>query len=398
MLWIIAVVFIGVAALAGGYRGPVCAAFSFVGLIFGIILAGPLSPLTRHLLPLLGLHHAVWNLFVPGALALVLVLIIFKIVGNALHQKMTIHFKYQRNERLFIRWERLYQRLGLCVGAVNGVVYFLILMLPVYVGGYFATEVGADDLPLSARIAASLRVQLHDSGLDRVVAAFDPTPPVIYQAAEVADLVQQNPLLVGRLSHYPPLLTFAQQPAIQDLTSDLALQQMIQSKAKATDIIKYPKMLGVLTNATYAEQLHGLLGDNLDDLKQFLMTGKSAKYDGEKLLGVWDVDVHATLAEARRLHLDMPRAQIAALHSDLVPLITGLSLTVTTDNQVILRKQNPNSAAFTAVGEGTWKNDGSAYDINLSGNRPNTVQVIPTDDGTMLFERNGHALVFNKEM
>jgi hypothetical protein len=398
MLWIIALAFIGVAGMAGYYRGPICAAFSFVGLIFGIVLAGPLSPLTRHLLPLLGFHHAVWNLFIPGALALVIVLIIFKIVGNTLHQKMCIHFKYQRDERLFIRWERVYQRLGFCVAAVNGVIYFFLLMLPVYVAGYFTTEVGADDLPLSARVAASLRAQLHDSKLDRVVANFDPTPPVIYEATEIADLVRHNPLLVGRLSHYPPLLTFAQQPQIQDLMSDLTLQQMIQTQAKIVDVIQYPKVLGVLTNVMFAEQLHGLLGDDLGDLKQFLLTGKSAKYDGEKLLGIWDIDVHATLAEARRLHLDMPRAQIAALHTELVPLITGLSFTVTTDNQIILRKQNPNSTVFTAVGQGTWKNTGSAYEVALAGNRPNPVQVTPSDDGTFLFERNGRVLIFNKEM
>jgi hypothetical protein len=398
MLWILALAFIGVAGMAGYWRGPICAAFSFVGLVFGIILARPLSPLTRHLVPLLGLHHPVWDLFVPGALALVIVLVVFKIVGHALHQKMSIHFKYQKDERLFFRWERLYYRLGFCVGAVNGAVYFFLFMLPVYVAGYFTTEIGPDDLSASARIVSTLRAQLHDSRLDRVVAAYDPTPPVIYEAAEIADLVRHNPLLVSRLSHYPPLLTFSQQSQIQDLTSDLTLQQMIQTQAKITDILKYPKVQAVVTNFTFAEQLHGLLGDDLDDLKQYLMTGKSAKYDGEKLLGVWDIDLHATLAEARRLHLDMTRLQIASLHRDFVPLVTGLSFTVTTDNQFILRKQNPNSALFTPVGQGTWKNTGSAYEITLAGNKPNPVPVTPADDGTLLFERNGHALVFNKEL
>ena len=112
MVWIIALLCLGLIGLAGYYRGPICAAFSFFGLVFGLLLAKPLAPLAAHLLPLLGLQHPIWQLFVPEAIAFLVVLIIFKIVGNVLHQKMTVHFKYQRDETLYFRWERLYRRLG----------------------------------------------------------------------------------------------------------------------------------------------------------------------------------------------------------------------------------------------------------------------------------------------
>ena len=153
MVWIIALLCMGLIGLAGYRRGPICAAFSLLGLLFGLLLARPLSPLAGRLLPVLGLHHPLWQLFMPGVIAFLAVLIIFKIVGSVLHGKMTLHFKYQKDERLYFRWERLYNRLGFCVGVLNGAVYFFILMLPVYVAGYFTAE--AADADASRRPAPS---------------------------------------------------------------------------------------------------------------------------------------------------------------------------------------------------------------------------------------------------
>ena len=77
MVWLIAFVCLGLVGLAGYYSGPIRAGFSLIGLFFGAVLAGPLSPLTRHLLPILGLTHPLWQLFVPQALAFLFILIIF---------------------------------------------------------------------------------------------------------------------------------------------------------------------------------------------------------------------------------------------------------------------------------------------------------------------------------
>ena len=122
MVWIIALLCMGLVGLAGYRRGPICAVFSLFGLFFGLLLARPLSPLASYLLPIMGLDHPLWQLFVPGFLAFLAVLIIFKIVGGVLHGKMTRYFKYQKDERLYFRWERLYNRLGFCAGLLNGAV------------------------------------------------------------------------------------------------------------------------------------------------------------------------------------------------------------------------------------------------------------------------------------
>src|SRR5580698_8952282 len=116
MVWLIAFVCIALVGVAGYFSGPIRAGFSLAGLVFGLILAGPLSPLTVHLLPIFGLTHPVWQLFVPQALAFLIVLIIFIVAGGIVHRKINLHFKYREEERIFKRWERMFSRLGLCVG------------------------------------------------------------------------------------------------------------------------------------------------------------------------------------------------------------------------------------------------------------------------------------------
>ena len=43
MVWIIALLCMGLVGLAGCRRGPICAVFSLLGLLFGLLLARPLT-------------------------------------------------------------------------------------------------------------------------------------------------------------------------------------------------------------------------------------------------------------------------------------------------------------------------------------------------------------------
>ena len=162
MVWIILLLCLGLVGLSGYHRGPICAGFSLIGLLAGMLLARPLAPLAAPLLPFLDLQNPVWRFFLPGVIAFLAVLVVFKMAGNYLHQKVSLHFKYQEDEHLYFRWERLYARLGFCVGLLNGAVYFFILMMPVYIGGDFITEAGGASAPAGARLVASLRADLHD--------------------------------------------------------------------------------------------------------------------------------------------------------------------------------------------------------------------------------------------
>ena len=383
--------------VTGYYSGPIRAAFSLLGLFFGIVLAGPLSPLTRHLLPLLGLQHPLWQLFVPQALAFLIVLIIFMIAGGVAHRKVSLHFKYKVDEKQLVMWERLYSRLGLCVGLLNGAVYFFLIMIPIYIGGYFTAEAASDgNNPPGAQFLTKTREQLHDLKLDRVLAGYDPTPAQVYQASDIADLVLQNPLLKSRLAHYPPFLTLGQRPQFQALANDEPLLEMIDRQANINDIIKYPAVQAIVTNTTLTGEIYGILGHDLNDLQEYLETGKSPKYDDETILGVWTIDPRATLAQERKRHPGLTPRQVAKLRDNMYPIITDLSLTATTDNQVILKKSSP-SGSFTTVGVGTWKKDGD-YEVTIPGSKPENTEIEIDEGDTLLLPKDGYVMVFDKEM
>jgi hypothetical protein len=398
MVWIILLLCLGLVGWSGYHRGPICAGFSLIGLWAGLLLARPLSPLAGRLLPLLNLQNPLWRYLLPGVIAFVAVLILFKMAGNFIHQKVSLRFKYQKDEQLFFRWERLYSSLGFCVGLLNGAVYFFILMMPVYVGGYFISEAGAANASSGARLITTLRAGLHDSNLDRVLAAHDPVPPEIYQAGDIVDLLLHNPSLGPRLALYPPLLTLARQKEIQDLAGDAQLQQMIQSQVSVRDILDYPKIQALFTNDDVTGRIRDLVGRNLPDLQEYLNTGKSPKFDPEKILGVWIIDLPATWAEERKANPNMTARQVAGMRLTFLPVIRDLRLTVTTDNQIILQQQNAKGAQPAVVDQGTWKNAGDNYEITFPKNRPDTVPAAPDGDGVLRLPWQGHTCVFNKVM
>jgi len=397
MVWLIAFACLGLVGVTGWYSGPIRAGFSLVGLFFGVVLAGPLSPLTKHLLPLLGLAHPLWQLFVPQALAFLVVLIIFMIAGRVAHRKLSLHFKYKADEKQIIRWERLYCRLGLCVGLLNGAVYFFLLMIPVYIGGYFTAEAASEgNNPPGAQFLTKTRNELHDLKLDRVLAAYDPTPAQVYQASDIADLVMHNPLLKSRISHYPPFLTLGQRPQFQALANDEPLLEMIDRQANIGEILKYPAVQAIVTNTTLTSEIYGILGKDLNDLQEYLTTGKSPKFDDETILGVWTIDPQATLAQERKRHGLNPR-QFARVREEMYPIIRDLSLTATTDNQIILKKQSPSGANSTIVAVGTWKKDGN-YQVTIPGSKPENTEIEIEEGDTLLLPKDGYVLVFDKEM
>ena len=146
-----------------------------------------------------------------------LVVVIFIIAGQVLHQKIAFFFKYKADDTTRISWERMYSRVGFCVGLLNGAVCFLLLMVPIYVCGYFTTEAQASEGdPASAQFLTKARAELQATRLDHVVAAYDPTPPQMYKAADIAALVLHNPLSEARLSHYPPLLAIGRAAGVQE--------------------------------------------------------------------------------------------------------------------------------------------------------------------------------------
>ncbi len=243
-----------------------------------------------------------------------------------------------------------------------------------------------------------MRAQLQALKLDRVLATYDPLPAQVYQAADIADLILHNPLLESRLGHYPPVLELVEQPQFKDLANDVSLQQMIQSQAAISDVLRYPKVQAMLTNGAITAQFSRLLGQDLDDLQAYLMTGQSAKYDPETILGVWDIDRAATVARLRKEQPGLTPVRLDQIEHEMYPVIMGLSLTATPDNQMILKKPNPNTSESTVVATGTWKKEGDTYEVNLPGTVPETSEIEIEETNRLYLPKFNYRLAFDKEM
>jgi hypothetical protein len=399
MVWLIALVLLGLVGAAGYCYGPVRGAAAFFGLVIGVMLSGPLSTLTKHLLPVFGLVHPVWGIFVPQAISVLLVLIIFMSAGEVRHQKIAFYFKYKADDKARISWERMYARVGLSLGLLNGAICFLLLMVPIYVCGYFTAEAQTSESdPFLPRFLTQTRAELQSTRLDHVVAAYDPMPPPVYKAADIAALVLHNPLSEARLSHYPPLLQLAEQPEFKSLGNDVALQQLIQVQAKPRQIIEYPKILAILTNAAVTLEVSSLIGKDLDDLQGFLMTGQSAKYDPETILGIWVSDRAGTMVKARERQPGLTPLELRQKEQDVYPILEGLSLTAIPNGQMLLKKSTPNNPNNTVVASGTWKRQDSGYEVTLPGSHPETSDVRIEEGNKLLLPKDGYVLVFDKEL
>jgi uncharacterized membrane protein required for colicin V production len=335
LLWLIVVAVFAVLAVTGYYKGAIRSLVALVGLIVATYLALPLSPLLRPLVPKVGLVHPVWAVVVPPVVVFLLIALIFVGLSFLVHHKVAMHFKYATDDYTRIRWERLNQRLGLCVGLAGGAIYAILVGLVIYILGYPVVQVTSEDSPTLQRWLSTARRDVREAGLDKTLAAIDPVPNTYYLASDVLGLIYQNyGTLQQRLANYPAFLTYGERQEFKDIAADTTLLNLLQTRGPVLEVIKNPKIVAILNNP----EIMGELGQlSLKDLYQYLMTGKSVKYEEEKLLGWWQLDPHATFTLARRRNPDMPAKQMAELKQMLLVWIPLLQVMAAPDNTLLMR-------------------------------------------------------------
>lgn len=335
LFWLMVVAIFAVLAVTGYYKGAVRSLVSLVGVILATYLALPLSPLLKPLVPKVGLVHPLWSVLLPPAVAFLLLALIFVGLSFLVHHKVAQHFKYSTDDYTRLRWERLNQRLGLCVGLIGGAVYTLLVGLVIYILGYPVVQVTSDDSPTLQKFLSSARQDVSSSGLDKTLASLDPVPNTYYQASDVLGLIYQNyGPLQQRLANYPAFLTFGQRQEFKDIAADTTLGSLVQTRGPLIEVLNHPKIVALMNNPEIMSELQQL---SLKDLYQYLKTGKSAKYDEEKLLGWWQLDPHATFTLARKRNPDMPAKAMAGLKQMLMVWIPLLKVMAAPDNSILLR-------------------------------------------------------------
>ena len=397
ILWVLALLFVAVVALVGYYQGGVRAAFSLVGLLVAISVAGPLGGVIKPLVAMTGLKAPIALTFVSPAVAFIVVLAIFKGVAFAIHRKLDTYYKYKETETKRMLFERLNSRLGIAVGATNGVVYFFIFVVCAYVLGYFATQVkGAPNDPIATKIAAKLGGDAASTGMHKAIAPFLPIDEKYYDASDVVGVVYQNPLLQKRLANYPVFVTLAERPEFKGLAEDLKFQEfwLRQPRPSISELLAHEKVKPLVNSESLMNDVFQMLGDDLKDLKTYMETGQSPKYDEEKILGRWSFDYPDSVALARRTEPNIGSVELRQIRRVLGAAMAVATLTATIDKRIILR--TPSNQRST-VSEGGWKAlTGGRYTITLNEGGKAFETQARVDGSKLIVTREDYGMVFEK--
>ncbi len=334
LIWLIVFAIFAILGVTGYYKGAIRSAVSLIGLGFAVFLALPLSPLLRPLVPKLGLINPVWDHILPPAVVFLVVALIFVGLGFLVHFKVAHHFKYATDDYTRIRWERLNRVLGLCIGLTAGGVCTILVGLMIYIFGYPAVQLTSEESPLWQRLLATARKDLQTSGMDRTMAALDLMNEKYYLSTDLVGLLYQNPVVLDRLLNYPAFLALSERDDVRDLTTDTDFLNGWQTKRPILDIVNHSKVMGLIKNSEFGNEVRQA---DLKDLYRYLGSGKSDKYDEEKILGRWQLDVASTFTLTRKKNPDMTVGEMTQMRLLITVFLPRLSFMATPDNRAFMR-------------------------------------------------------------
>jgi hypothetical protein len=375
-IWILAVLLMASVALAGWRQGAIRAAFSFVGIIFAALLAGPLGRLFHPLLPHLGASNPIMAWALAPVVGFIVASIPLKVAAHFVHHRVEYYYKYKAGELRQSLWERLNARLGICVGLLNGAAYFVLITFFIFNFAYWTTQAAAATAtqPLPIRLVNSLGEGLESTGLSKTAAAVGTLNPDFYRLANLSGLMMQNPQLGPRFAEYPGLASLWEREDMQPLVMDPILTNALTSGSSLSEIVNTPSMQSFIANKPLNQQVLGAVLSNLDDLTNYLNTGKSAKYGGEKILGDWEFNSGVTLAWLRQDQPKMGANEMRAIRGLWTVAYGQTTLFFTGDNQVFIKnfprfvaQPQPGQPSFQLENwKGDWSRDGSNYTLHMT--------------------------------
>lgn len=390
ILWLIALAILASVAIVGFYQGALRAAISFVGLLLAAALAGPLGLLFKSIVPIFGLKNPVVIAFVAPVIGFLVVLILFKVGAAALQKQIEAWYKYKGSDTQRLLFERMNARVGIAMGMANGVIYFFILCTLLYAVGYLTVQVGtSDEDSWRMRLVNRLNEDMKATGVHKAVAPFMPKKEIYYDGADVVADIFHTPLLQNRLANYPPFLLVGEKAEFKPLAEPSFQEQWAKGMTFGS-FVGHEKVQPLVENNDVVTNVLGMLGGDLKDLKIYLETGKSPKYDEEKILGHWALDTKASMNAARRKKPNMGSAEIVRMRQ-LMAAIKDATLTATVDNKAILKI--PTAGKGTT--QGTWKGAGEGkYELSITEGEKKLDLDVQVDGRNLIFTKDNLTLVF----
>jgi hypothetical protein len=388
-IWLLALVLLASLAALGYRQGAIRLAFSFLGVLIGAVLAVPLGQVARRLLAPLGVTDPVLTWALGPVIVFILIWILLAVAAAAVHRKVEVYYKYHVGDLRLALWERLSRRLGLCLGLLNGAAYLVLIAFVIYVPSYLTVQVASEGDPKWMRLLTALGRDLHSTGFDRVGRALDSIPQAEYDMADFGALLYRNPLLEARLNSYPAFFALADQPEIQGL-ADKDFTAMWQRAEPVMTLLEHPRIQAIRNNPALLKKIWSTVESNLSDLRTYLVSGQSPRYDPVKILGRWDFDLNALLLAIRRAKPNIAAAELTKQRAELLAKYGKARLIARPDNEVTLQ----DAPGLEGTHTGQWKGNGQ-YELSFP---PGTVLSATVEGDRLTIKSEGRLdLVFYRE-
>jgi Colicin V production protein len=404
IIWILALVLIASVAALGYRQGVVRVAFSFLGIVAGALLALPLGRLIEKLLGIAGLKDPLLLWALGPVIAFILVSAAFKIGAFQVHQKVDVYYKYHAGDLRLALWERLSNRLGLCLGVLNGVAYAILLAFLIYIPGYATVQFESSDQdPKWLRYLSSLGRGLQSSGLDKVARAIDRMPELNYRMVDLAALLYRNPLAEARVASYPGFLMLEELPDFMDMSTDKGFIDPWQRQIPIMQLLETPRLANIRNNPTLLKNIWATTVTDLQDFNEYLKTGRSPKYDAIKILGRWKFNVSSAVGSIRRTKPNMSSRDMQNLRRYMDAAFGKTTMVARPDHSASVKNApalrlptagQTNAPTGLQAFQGQWKDISAAkYVLSFSG-----AELPTTVEGDRLsFKSDNMDMVFNRE-
>jgi hypothetical protein len=166
-------------------------------------------------------------------------------------------------------------------------------------------------------------------------------------------------------------------------------------------------MLPLVDTGDWYKKFVAMLDGDFKDLKIYLETGKSPKYEDEHILGRWEFDGAASFALAKKRKPVMPLQEVRRLRLVFNTVFKGAVLTATVDKKIILKVPGalklaaalkiPAAQNQKDTAEGTWEHAAGGGYVLSTSEGGKTMKVDALVEGNRLtFTQEGYVLVFEK--
>ncbi|HEV2694359.1 MAG TPA: CvpA family protein [Verrucomicrobiae bacterium] len=405
-IWILALLVIGATTLAGWRQGGIRAAIAFGGIVFATLLCGLAGKIFHLLLPVLGQKDPLMVWVLSPLCGFILISIIFSVIGFNVHRKVDVHYRHKSSDLRLALWERLNSRLGICVGVLNGAIYFVLISFLIFNLTYLTIQASASvkQPSIMLRLANSLGEGLQGTGFARTSAAVSTLNPMYYKYADLMGFLMQNPQTAPRLAEYPALTSLWERDDMQGLVTDGTLTNSLASGASVGEIVNEPSVQEFLKNKDQTKRVNDIFTKNMDDLMDYLKTGVSKTYGDDKILGRWEFNVPVTMAWLRQNQPKIQASEMRAIRALWTAAYAQTTVLVTADNQVFVRNfprflsgQAAGQPQFTPENwKGEWTKENDSYTLDIKLGDQEKFLTGSTTDGLRLSVKDGHSqLIFD---